>query len=92
MQDLVKALRKFPMRATIVGQDPNQILAMDQAANKEAHEANIGKICEYFFRRGIPAIHGETMWRAVDEAAGGHRQPLGPDGYHFVYRPADDQQ
>eukprot|EP00969_Alexandrium_andersonii_P183877 8125415-Alexandrium_andersonii.AAC.1 len=32
------------------------------------------------------------MWRAVDEAAGGHRASLGPDGYHFVYHPADNQQ
>eukprot|EP00969_Alexandrium_andersonii_P318525 14070105-Alexandrium_andersonii.AAC.1 len=71
------------MRAIIVGQDPGQILAMDSAAHKDAHAANIGKICEYFKRRGIPAFHGRAMWKAVDEAAGGHRQSPGPDGYHF---------
>eukprot|EP00969_Alexandrium_andersonii_P304141 13444537-Alexandrium_andersonii.AAC.1 len=65
-------MRKFPMRAIVVGQDPEQILAMDQAANEEAREANIEKLCQYFWQRGIPAIHGRAMWRAVDEAVGGH--------------------
>eukprot|EP00969_Alexandrium_andersonii_P273399 12084167-Alexandrium_andersonii.AAC.1 len=67
------------MRAIIVGQDPGQILAMDSAAYKDACEGNVQKICGYFKRRGIPAVHGRTMWRVVDEAAGGHRQSLGPD-------------
>eukprot|EP00969_Alexandrium_andersonii_P030639 1336094-Alexandrium_andersonii.AAC.1 len=63
MQNLVRALRQFPMRAIIVGQDPNQVLAMDQAAREDAYEANVEKICEYFKRRGIPAVHGKSMWR-----------------------------
>eukprot|EP00969_Alexandrium_andersonii_P230358 10172877-Alexandrium_andersonii.AAC.1 len=32
------------------------------------------------------------MWRVVDDAAGGHRQSLGPEWYHFAYHPADDHQ
>eukprot|EP00969_Alexandrium_andersonii_P322343 14242401-Alexandrium_andersonii.AAC.1 len=67
------------MRAIIVGQDPGQILAMDSAAYKDAYDGNVREICEYFGRRGIPAFHGGTMWKVVDEAAGGHRQSLGPD-------------
>ena len=73
LRAFVDAIRRFPQRLVIIGQDPEQLPSMENTDNHEVYLTLIARLIRYLARRGVPAIHGKHFWSVVDAAAGGLR-------------------
>eukprot|EP00969_Alexandrium_andersonii_P241505 10664451-Alexandrium_andersonii.AAC.1 len=64
LKGFVDAIRRFPQRLVVIGQDPAQLPSMEQSDNHETYLTLIDRVIRWLARRGVPAIHGKHFWGA----------------------------